>query len=341
MKQLTVAYLNLDQINNHELLLPSIEITTHILQDPIHVVVHRDPICQMTGSKVLTNYDFVVTPEHQNHLVRNVVLERYSKLTQAARLSEAVRAAGRFPNFVPISCWDNRFSTHNDAESFRIDKVVIKALHGARGICQLLVSDVAKINKATLLNEFQKVMSEFNDLPITTINAEEYNEAFRQHLKAKFPYNALWAGLEQGDFANANSMMCPAHYFMQEYRSNILKEYRVLVGMDKELYCFERGLRTDRPFAQATGTNKSIYTKSIPALSEQLEQELVDFLTTVIPGMNSVDLVLFETPAGIQYGVFEYCNQFGMDVDDPAIFKKLHSDFILHYAKIYRPDLFV
>ena len=57
--------------------------------------------------------------------------------------------------------------------------------------------------------------------------------------------------------------------------------------------------------------------------------------------MNSVDLVLFETPAGIQYGVFEYCNQFGMDVDDPAIFKKLHSDFILHYAKIYRPDLFV
>lgn len=56
--------------------------------------------------------------------------------------------------------------------------------------------------------------------------------------------------------------------------------------------------------------------------------------------MNSVDLVLFKTPIGTQYGVFEYCNQFGMDVDDPAIFKKLHSDFILHHAKIYRPDLF-
>lgn len=341
MSSLVVAYQNLDQINNHELLLPSTFLKVDSRVEPIHCIVHRDPICTMSGNKVLTNYDFVVSPQPLEGFVRSVVLPRLTKNDQAIYLAERTDRTDLFPNFMKTRSWRYLSDLFNDASSFLVDKVVIKLMDGARGICQLLITGVKGVNKATLFSDFHKVMTKFNAKNESFSNAEEHTKALQKFFEEELNSSCKWSGLEERDFPNTLQYTDPSKYFMQEFYPNVEEEYRVLVGVNGEKHYFRRGLRKDRPFAQATGTNASVYQTTIDSVSELLRREIEDFIDTVVPAMNSADLFLIQTEKGLQYGLFEFCHQFGMDVDDPAIFKQMHSNFLIHHARQFRPDLFV
>lgn len=342
MKQIVVAYTDIDQINNHELMFPSTFVNDLVQNENIQILVHKDPHCAIVGDKALTNYDFVVSSTPQPDLVRNVVIERYSKPVQAARLVEYAEHKFNFPHFRPVRTWNDSIALQNDCSAYHTDKVVIKYIHGARGICQLFVGEVDGVNKYTLMKRFGEAMTSFRKKALDLPSAEEFNNAFREHLKTEFQYKAVWTGLEEMDYQNKGvEYLDPRYYFMQEYCADISAEYRVLVGVDKELHFFRRGIRSDRPFPQATGTRASMYSHEIANVSQTLNSEIREFLLTAIPAMNSADLFLVEKAGHTFYGIFEYCNQFGMDTDDPHIFKNFHTNFILHHARKFRPDLFV
>lgn len=331
MKRFVVAYSDLPSINNHECLFPSF--VAHIDGGPAEVILHSEPVTALHGNTLARNYDLLISP-HPIPMAgeRCIVLERYTKVQQCAMMMEFIeKHRAQFPNFIVPATWATEADLKADVSSYAVKNVIFKFQDGARGICQLLVENVANVNKSTLFRHFKAAMLELSKAELNAQDVVGVNKLIHEKLEKALGVPALWTGYEQRDAGYLPELLNPDNYYVQKYVDHLREEHRILVMDESEIHYFKRGVRADRPFPQATGGVTSIYSPSL-ALDDHyhtlLTEEIKNFLATFVPEMNSADL--FVTQDG-KYGLFEFCNQYGTDVDDPHIFSQIHRHFIIKH----------
>lgn len=198
-------------------------------------------------------------------------------------------------------------------------KVVIKPKDGARGIGQYLV-DTDKV-------PFAKVMD-----AIDRFFKERYTEDQLIEALEKYKEGIVYSC--SGENYDGEGLFClrGQGYVIQSYVEGIDSEYRIITGGNSEIaYCQKRKIRKGNDgFAQATGSDTDsvkgddvvdIKTVLKPAALSGLKRLLKD----VVGPLSSVDLFV-TSPSN--WGIFEFCNQFGMVGVPHQTARKIHVDYL-------------
>lgn len=298
--------------------------------DCYSVYVHNNPIVNQTAAGVSMNFDILfdggygrkdwadILPQRHHRLNK-----RYSKDIQAIKLAEFhmgwVRRADRpEPRFINIPTWSVGWNRRNYPE--QADAVVVKGKDGARGIGQFVVN-----TNYVNLDYFLKRLDSLLKVPYNEGLLNDFIEQFGGHVTyGKGDENKPGEGLES---------LRDNGYFVQSLVINIDAEYRVLTDKDgKPAYIQRRKVRDDESgFPQATGSGSVIDRASIITVTDFFEttrvhREFFEALCSGVVGpVSSVDVF---TTAGGGWGIFEYCNQFGISGVPLDVAMRLHFDYV-------------
>ena len=305
------------------------------------VYFHRDPQMSINGGHARFNFDVVVNDgslkidgmDLQNLLPGRRVhtIKRYNKVEQQLRLLAAVELNSDdenehlFKNFYPLTMHHNP-QLHGFSQLVNPDnRVVVKPLDGARGIGQLLI-DPDKIPLTAVVDVLDGLKTGRTQLADVLPELHKYDPTFKYATSAeKFENEGLTAIQSQG-------------FCIQDYVPKIKLEYRLLTGQDGEIaYCQRRSIRDkdNTGLAQATGSEtNSAKGNDICAINDVLGgsdlKGLRELVQTVIGPLSSVDLFITEDE---QWGIFEYCNQFGMKGVPIGLAQALHAELLLSLIK--------
>ena len=304
------------------------------------VYFHRDPRMSIQDGRVRFNFDVVVDDGSLmidkmklHHLVpprRVHTIKRYNKVEQQMRLLALVELNNDeengflFKNFYPLTMHHNPqmngFSQLINPER----PVVIKPLDGARGIGQFLV-DPAMIPLTVVVDVLDGLVRGRVEIDDVLPTLRKFDPTFEYATSGEREENeGLHAIKSQG-------------FCIQDYVPKIKLEYRLLTGQDGEIaYCQRRDIRSknNTGFAQATGSEaNSAKGDDIVAIRDVLSgsdlQGLQEMARLVGP-LSSIDLFITEDE---KWGIFEYCNQFGMKGVPIQLAQTLHSEMILSLIK--------
>lgn len=302
------------------------------LDNGVELRFHRHPQVNIRGDKVAYNFDIMIgngkeegfkfvdaLPPH-----RYIELRRYDKFTQAIRLLRGYNQY-RLENptqthdmgFVPVPTW---FVGMDGTRSFPVTqgKVVVKPTDGARGIGQFVV-DTDKVN----LHQLNTKLDEY-------LKADDYNAEKFQAMLDKFEGHVTYHSVAENEPFEGLKAMAAEGAVVQSFIPKIVAEYRVLTNVDGFPTYFQKRRVRDpaSTFPQATGGGDLIDMDAVVLnpLDDGPAQELFEYLCSEVIGpMNSIDL--FVTDAG-SWGIFEYCNQFGVTGIPSKIAEKLHLEFV-------------
>lgn len=304
------------------------------LSETIEVRFHRHPQINIRGNDVSYNFDIMISnggsdqgfnfgnvlPPH-----RYVKLARYDKFSQAIRLLNACEDYKQqnkafdylHSKFIPVPTW---FVGLQGSRSFPniTGKVVIKPQDGARGVGQFVV-DTTYVN----LNQFNKKLDKY----LTTTHTDE---AFKVFLDG-FAGNVAYYSRDEDTPGEGLQCLKEQGGIVQSFIPNVSAEYRIITGADsKPLYFQRRKMRdVESDYPQATGGGDVIDVKANrdnPFDQDTDAKKLFEYLCqTVIGPLNSIDL--FITGDG-HWGIFEYCNQFGVSGIPAAIAEEIHAEFM-------------
>lgn len=333
----TVIIANHPMINNFDVLGCALT-----LPDGTEVRFHDDPVVNIAGTKITSNFDLFISDDsidarlHANMLdpAQVITLPRYDKMTQAIRLLRGFKAwvadnKGARSDFKPLDTW---FVGPRATRNFPLckHKVVIKPRDGARGIGQFLV-DLGFIN----LQHFIMNLRDY----ITSVREKRENTctfaAFMAQWQGKVSYHVgTERSQDEGLFALLDQGMV-----VQSLVSNVASEWRIITGHDGEpVYCQLRNIRDrDSALPQATGAGDVVDSESIRDwekvfINDHQRQCFLYLCKHVIGPMNSLDLFMTESA---HWGIFEYCNQFGVAGIPADIAYHMHHTFIHKAVQAY------
>ncbi len=342
MKRIT-AVIASNTMNNWDVLSQGIILG----DDEYQVVFHRDPRMSINESGVHFNFDIVVNdgnltiddiaiselvPAQAIHTIR-----RYNKVEQQLRLLNYVTShkqyladrSGSFKNFYPVI-------THHHHQSMGLthlinpsNPVVIKPLDGARGIGQFLI-DPKKVPLIAVIDILDRYR-------VGRLNAEDVLPALK-----KYDPELRYATAGENREGEGLSVILSQGYCIQSYIPTIAEEYRLITGSGGAIaYCQKRTVRkaSNSDFAQATGSDANSCVGSDvcdieSVLAKKDLKELGELTRDVIGPLSSIDLFLTEDG---KWGIFEYCNQFGIKGVPFETTRKMHADLL--YGLIKRAGL--
>jgi len=303
----------------------------HTLKNGNDVVVHNDPAMNMQGAETVFNFDVYISgkrgfdpilvsaPRH-----RLIVVPRHTKSVQAALLQKAVADFDGTPQhgFRHVPTWINGWGGRNYPCS--TDRMVVKPGDGARGIGQFTVS-TQNVNMDYFLKQLNKLVEGEHTQEKLDEFLSQFNGNVKYHTGSEnFPLEGLGA-LKEDEIV------------VQEVIENIVKEYRVITDKNsRPAYWQERRRPVGQNFPQATGGgaiidhNALIMLVDIPSC---INVALLEHLCrNVIGPLSSIDL--FVTGDG-SWGIFEYCNQFGISGVPQDVAFNLHAEFMQDIVDIY------
>lgn len=300
------------------------------------VLFTNQPRYDIVDGRLETNFDYLITDgtvsnAYSDNIVdmlpkeKVAVLRRYSKITQSIRLTKYVSkytplAMDSLNIIIPKVYFSEETLTLNHIVPNGI-KVVIKPIHGARGIGQFVI-DTSKVPFKTI----HELIFKFTE------NKLEIDELFQKLEPWKDCY-IYSKGTEHHEYEGL--YLLKNGYMVQEYIDKVNSEYRVITDYKGDIaYCQKRSIVEKSPgYPQAIGSEIITSERDdIVDFSEEFSNSLVmsNFIKEVVGPMNSVDL--FVTEDG-KWGIFEHCNQFGMSGVPNEIAFKLHKDFISNMMK--------
>lgn len=213
--------------------------------------------------------------------------------------------------------------------------VILRPTRGARGI-GMVVLDPNKTSITAVLESVRSHMLEQKQQESEAVHDPERitagNKAIRSKL-ADLPGNPVWCS--EGDrtvYEGANVFL--QGFFIQEYVTDVSKEYRVIIGGNNTpVYAIER-TRTHIDnignvpvmFARShkLGIQKSCKTLAEVGVSERIAREFCSFISEYDFSLFSFDL--FVTKTG-RWGVFEFSPEFGTH--------SVGNDFCFRESKIF------
>lgn len=304
------------------------------LSDEIELRIHRHPQVNIRGTDVSYNFDIMISNGGNNEgfnfgnvlpAHRYVKLPRYDKFSQAIKLLNAYEAfrhendntAGLRAKFIPVPTW---FVGLNGNRSFPNvnGKVVIKPQDGARGIGQFVI-DTKYIN----LHQFNKSLDKY-------LAGEHTTEAFQKFLDG-FEGHVSYYSRDEEKPGEGLECLKTQGGIVQSFVPDVSAEYRIITGADSKPVYFQRRKVRDEESAypQATGGGDVIdvqANRDNPFDSDPQASKLFDYLCQKVIGpLNSIDL--FITNDG-HWGIFEFCNQFGVSGIPAAVAEDIHANFM-------------
>lgn len=323
---------NFDVLGNHV-----------VMPNGDEVMIHRHPTVNMRGDKITTNFDLLITNgdrvsgldmEALLPAGQIAVLKRWDKFTQMARLAmfrdRLIKDGVQLDNFLAVPTWYIGLDTARNFPTAG-GYMVVKPLDGARGIGQFVV-DTDKVN----LNHFAAMLRN-NILG----NSEMYDK-LDTWLLEKFDGAVSYHSVTENTKHEGLDSIQSQGVIIQSMIEDIGAEYRIITGPQGEpVYCQLRGIRDkSSKYPQACGAGDIIDTNNVVSINSIFpkEEDLNGFLELVrhaIGPMNSLDL--FITKEG-KWGIFEFCNQFGVSGIPHELVVKIHVDFIASMIKNYEME---
>ncbi|MCY1297089.1 hypothetical protein D9M70_465150 [compost metagenome] len=296
------------------------------------VFFHDDPQVSIINGEAYFNFDFMITdgtilingqaaerivPEHMVFMNR-----RYSKTEQAMRInSYAKRMAGlghfNAEEFIGVRTWLNSQPLGMSNLVQPTGKVVIKPKDGARGIGQFLI-DTDKIPFAVVITALDKFV-------IDGVKEDLFKE-----LKRYDPNLAYSTKGEKSDDEGLTGLRLQG-FVVQSLIENIEAEYRLITDEHGRVaYCQKRTITSVEGFPQASGsdTNSILGEDIVPidnVLSPGQFRDISAVARDVIGPLSSIDLFVTKDK---KWGIFEYCNQFGIKGVPGKTVMAMHENFI-------------
>ncbi len=293
-------------MNNFDILPQGVEIGEN------RVYFHRDPKMSIIDGTSHYNFDLMIsdgTTMIGDSLAHEIlppkmckVHRRYGKLEQGVLLNRIAEDDGN-GNYLPVRTWLNPIKGGLGTLVNPGTKVVIKPRDGARGIGQYLV-DPTKV-------PLNKVVGNIDALIEGTLD----HPSFVQKMKSLGEGVIYSSGKEKYEGEGLDCLQGQG-YLVQSYVENITAEYRLLTDHFGDIaYCQKRSIRNDSSgYPQATGSESdSVSGDDIVDIVEVLNARdlstLRRMVKELIGPLSSIDLFVDD---GFGWGVFEFCNQFGM-----------------------------
>ena len=301
------------------------------------VFFHNDPRMSADGDTVHFNFDYMITdgtimidsnvdaesivPAHMLSITK-----RYNKFEQMTRLrnfatEQAKKGKFDIDNFIVPGVWYNK--QQSGLSNLVIpdeEKVIVKPVDGARGIGQFMV----KLDKIPFV-VFVETLDRYRLEKIT----EEQFWLGLNKFSGCYVYSTAGEHYENEGLASLKNQ----GYMVQGFVKDVCSEYRLLTDLDGKIaYCQMRGIRDkdQSEFPQATGSDtNSIEGSDIVPIEEVVNKRTLRDLNAVaskvVGPLSSIDLFLTEDD---RWGIFEYCNQFGIKGVPMETTFKLHYDFV-------------
>lgn len=255
--------------------------------------------------------------------VNHVYFTRHPKDRQAAAINKLFASKPGFHEFWPLRTW----TSTKDIPQHRQGVVVVRPRHGARGIGQL-VYDTRLTNQMSL----QKLLLKTRAIPDVRSGEVEFHEnqnltseekiaAFNKTLAEQFaalPGSPVW--YSGGDRHVGEGWGVFKDCFIQEYVTDIDKEYRIIIGGEnKPVYAIERlrssyGSCSGVSLASASSAQAGINTASETLHGTGMPQEVIDGFTAILreKDFSLYSFDVFTTKSG-KWGIFEFSNEFGTE----------------------------
>lgn len=304
---------------------------------------------------VITNFTSI--HERTRELIlphEKIEINRLSKPAQYALMKNFYEKQRHKPkNFYLPSIRYSTYHEHHNQYGIESDfdepkDVIIKPLHGARGIGQIFFSKERTFSLVSFMKEFKaqrnprQVYSLIQDYKIRhgadnirfELGDKKHNACITSDASVD---NDVLEDYQhnQNEIENDEGLkLLLEAFYIQEYVP-VHVEFRLLTDHDGDIaYVQQRDLVT-RHFPQATGSNGDEFNNQHAMdkfwLKGCLGKEysfLEKLAKKVVGPLNSLDV--FVTVDG-QWGVFEYCNQFGIEGVPKPFAYKLHEEFIKNF----------
>jgi len=297
-------------------------------RDGVRYVVHSDPQAAGDAIEEVANYDLYLRHigEDSDKVkpMPNVFdLTRYSKKSQAQLVNAAVDST-RYPSFIKLATID--FSNqHAHRPFYRREKVVIKPMHGARSIGQFIV-DGTKHCVETFCSRQRDRLVKIRQGDRKVL----YDELLAELTGDGISFNR---GRERDGGVEGLDCLDNQGICIQQYVPDIAAEYRLLTGYNGEIRYVYKRQRVEEvegyAYADAAAEEERVELTDIKLNKRQLAL-LSKLAATVIGPMSSIDL--FVTRNG-NFGIFEFCVQFGTEYYDPIELRDYHEGFIEYLAR--------
>jgi hypothetical protein len=303
----------------------------------VRVLIHNDPRLSHTFHGSVPNFDLLIDGGYSKTPWSDLLepgqyigLKRYPKDVQGVLLRRFNKNYGSKTNFENVPAWAVGWGKRNypDATGW----LVIKPLDGARGIGHFVL-DSHYINLDFFLKRLDWIVEQAANKKLEDDAFNKFLEDFGEHVEYhssgdREKYEGLVALHQQG-------------YLVQSRVQFVEKEFRVLTDFEgKPVYFQERQVRktddepTGSKYTQATGGGVRIEHSNICDDADkwfvdhpEVDREYFERLCSEVIGpMSSIDL--FFTIGG-RWGIFEYCNQFGISGVPADIARALHLQFIV------------
>lgn len=309
------------------------------------VLIHTDPRMTHNEKGSFPNFDIFIDggygDEHWDQVLApksHVKLSRIPKDIQGVCLRNfATSRAKPDPNFLPIPTWVVGWNNRNYPNV--TGKVVVKPKDGARGLGHFVVH-AEHVNLDYFLKSLKTLLKSYDDKKLADDGVDRFLEQFRGNVQyftgdEKSKHEGLEALSNQG-------------YFVQSVVPAVSREWRILTDCQgRPVYFQQRRNRddveaviSDDEYQQATGGGSRVEYNSICTDPGTWFKTHVDvdrqFFTTlcqrIVGPMGSIDL--FQTADG-RWGVFEYCNQYGISGVPANMAYNLHYAFLVHVIELF------
>jgi len=325
IKTINIAVKNIDHVNNYYRL----PLNSRLLlgNTEIRVIIHRDPDYFFSGSQdSSSNFDILLDfspspdlfmkrmPKHYLHVPRFPKTEQlgiYNSVIAEDRAGEGV-----LDQFEPVKIFGRpRISAGSRSSSewkdFRLGdlknfykgetKFVLKISDGAKGIGQVLF-DITKVSPNSLISTIG-ITEKLEDLAKTDLATIKHDPSY------------------------SNNIFKMYDFFLSPY-IEVEDEWRVLISAKKEISILRRSREET---GSDTFVQANLSSGGFKSLSE--EDSSMDHLKPKLRRLaEKMDIIgsldLYKNKATGQYGIFEYCNQFGYETVPYEILEKFNQDMI-------------
>lgn len=297
----------------------------HTLRNGNSIVVHNHPAMNVQGAETVFNFDILISGKKEFDPIlvsapkhRLSVVPRHTKSTQAVLLQKTVAEydGNQQHSFLHVPTWINGWGGRNYPCS--TERMVVKPGDGARGIGQFTVR-----TKNVNMDYFLRALNKLVEGEHSQEKLDEFIASFKGHVEyhagaENFPLEGLGALKED-------------ERVVQAVIENVVKEYRVITDKhSKPAYFQQRRLRDkESNFPQATGGGATIDLEmvvDVDSIPSCINLPLLNHICRDLIGpLSSIDL--FVTGDGF-WGIFEYCNQFGISGIPQDVVFNLHADFM-------------
>ena len=196
----------------------------------------------------------------------------------------------------------------------------VKSLDGARGIGQFVVK-TEHVNLNYFLSELKYTLSQ-----------ELVDDTVPKFLE-RFEGNVIYGAGDENYVNEGLVTMRDQGYFVQSLVPDVKVEYRIITDTNSVPKYFQRRKvrDVDSAYPQATGSGSVVDKEAILTAEAFYAESNVSsaffehVCRTVIGPLSSIDVFITSG----EWGIFEYCNQFGISGIPAAIVTDLHKEHLL------------